>query len=41
MNQYYCTECLSVFRKKGKCNHCGSTEVKPITISIQKHTVKD
>jgi rRNA maturation endonuclease Nob1 len=41
MKQFYCNECMNVFKKNGKCKICGSTDIKVIDINIEKQTVRE
>lgn len=41
MRQFYCNDCLKVYRKKvWKCD-CGCKDIKPIEINLEKNTVRE
>ncbi len=41
MKQFYCNDCMSVYRKNpGKCK-CGSKDIKPIKVNIEKQTIRE
>jgi rRNA maturation endonuclease Nob1 len=40
MNKKYCNHCCQIFKNGGKCNECGSKDIRNITITIQKQSIK-
>jgi RNA polymerase subunit RPABC4/transcription elongation factor Spt4 len=41
MKHNKCNDCLNVFKHPGKCKVCGSKDVTPIIIKIQKQTLRE
>ncbi len=41
MKQYYCNDCMMVFKKKGNCKVCGSKDIKTIEVNKQKQTIRE
>ncbi len=39
---FKCEDCYSLYRKLvHKCNECGSKDIKPIEIEVQKQTIRE
>lgn len=41
MKQYYCNDCMNVFKNKGKCRECGSKDIKVIIVNLEKQTIRE
>ena len=41
MKQFYCDDCMKIYRKQVYKCECGSKEIKPIVINTDKQTIRE